>query len=79
MREKFANKIKYVSKSEYSGKYGVFTKSDEFSWQYEWRLVINQSRKSGAYENFKIGSIKDIVYVMNTEKLVASPITINEN
>lgn len=68
--EYFASPVDYVDRDTYHGPVGIFRKFKEFSWQYEWRIAIKQNFQKGAYEDFKIGSIKDICIVTDTEDLI---------
>lgn len=72
-----ANKVEYISK-DYQGDIGIYRKYNEYSWQHEWRIAIKQTQTLSAYEDFKIGSIKDISYVVNTSELIDETIGIKE-
>ena len=65
--------VKYVSRKEHHGKMGIFTKFDEYKWQYEWRIAIRQTKVLGPYK-FKIGGLSDIVKVCDVDIALQKPI-----
>lgn len=70
--------VEYVRKDEHSGEMGIFRKFQEYSWQYEWRIALKQKLQKGAYDKFRIGSIKDICKVFDTEKFIKDPIIMRQ-
>ncbi|MFM5831098.1 hypothetical protein ACET54_11920 [Aeromonas veronii] len=75
---KFATKrIEYVSKSSYHGAMGVFKKFDEYSWQYEWRIVFNQKATKGPYK-LVLGPLHDLVTIVDVDSFIDHPISLVE-
>jgi len=68
--EYITSPVEYVDRDKHHGPVGIYRKFKEYSWQYEWRIAIKQNFQKGAYEHFKIGSIKDICIVTDTEELI---------
>jgi hypothetical protein len=61
--------IQYLDRSKSQNKIGVFRKYDEYAWQHEWRLAINQEHTDGPFV-LDIGSIEDICKVYDTEEVI---------
>jgi len=67
--------VEYVARNSHQESMGVFKKYEDYAWQHEWRIAIQQTHSAGAYEQLKVGSISDICMVLDTEKLISHPIT----
>lgn len=65
-----ASPVEYVDRDKHHGPIGIFRKFQQYSWQHEWRIAIKQNFSKYAYKNFKIGSIKDICIVTDTDELI---------
>ena len=61
-------KVKYLERLNHNGAINLHNKFSEYSWQYEWRLILNQNETDDAFK-LKIGSLKDIVQVFDTKDL----------
>lgn len=59
--------VKYYDSKKYSGPLDVFCKPDNFEYQREFRFFVKRN-KTGPLK-LKIGSIKDISYIFNVDKL----------
>ena len=71
LRENLAlnsGRITYVDRTTYHGALGPFRKFSEFSYQYEFRLVL--SGGNGNALDFPIGDIRDICVVGQTTEII---------
>ncbi|HCC3073663.1 TPA: hypothetical protein JD746_001771, partial [Legionella pneumophila] len=70
--------IEYVS-NNYNGRLGVFRKLDSYKWQQELRIAIYRNVKSLSPKPyvFRIGSLKKISMVFDTEHLITEGLLIN--
>ncbi|WP_218060156.1 hypothetical protein, partial [Aliivibrio sp. 1S128] len=75
-----AAQVEYVRRDEHHGNMGVFRKFDSYAWQHEWRIAFKNNQLSGPY-SLKLGSLKDIAIVFDTETLISEPLkfTVREN
>ncbi|TKF36963.1 hypothetical protein [Enterovibrio norvegicus] len=72
----FAKKIEYMP-ATYSGEFGIFRKQSQYSWQYEWRLAVEQKETSGLYDRICLGDISQWAHVFDTKELLNEPIRIS--
>ncbi|HHT9772035.1 TPA: hypothetical protein ACT9HM_002891, partial [Legionella pneumophila] len=63
----------------YNGRLGVFRKLDSYKWQQELRIAIYRNVKSLSPKPyvFRIGSLKKISMVFDTEHLITEGLLIN--
>jgi len=60
--------IEYYDKHKINDEIGLFRKPLEFEWQKEFRLFIDRQQKDSF--TFKLGSLKDIAEIHDTEKII---------
>ncbi len=58
---------KYLDFNSHHGELDIFSKSQEYSWQREWRLGARFLNHNSEPFSFKIGSLKDIAVIAKTE------------
>lgn len=69
----FAKQVSYLDRDKHHGEMSVFNKFSNYSWQYEWRIAFKQTLSHGAY-SLKIGNLRDISIVCETESLIKEPL-----
>lgn len=64
------DKVAYISKENYHGKVNIFNKFDNFDWQQEYRIAV-QNIEECNLEHFylDIGNIKDIAILSEADKI----------
>jgi len=62
-----ARLVKYIDLTSHNGDVDMFTKSDEFLWQSEYRIVLNPGEGNGY--KFRIGSMKDYSIIIKADQL----------
>lgn len=71
-------KVTYLNRSDHHSRLNIYNKFHEYSWQFEWRLALKQKNKKGVLE-LRIGSLSDIVHVVDTELLINEAIKFQQN
>ena len=74
IRENFvlnSGRITYVDRATYHGALGPFCKFSEYSYQYEFRLIL--SGGNGKPLNFAIGDIRDICVIGKSSEIIRPP------
>lgn len=59
--------VDYYNPKGYSGPLNIFRKPDDFEYQKEFRVFVKRNKPSPL--NFEIGSIEDIAFIFDIEKL----------
>ena len=66
-----ARHIEYLDPATHHGEVGVFRKFNEYSWQQEWRVAINQSKApSKPYDGVRLGDLSDIAKIHTVEEIM---------
>ncbi|WP_459925349.1 hypothetical protein [Desulfatiferula olefinivorans] len=73
-----AKQVTYLDRDKHHGPMNVFNKFEDYSWQYEWRIAVNQASGRGPYK-FKIGSLYDIAHVFESDDLIKEPLRLLSN
>lgn len=76
---KFFGKVDYLP-NDYNGNMNSFTKLEEYEWQKEWRIaILDPTRHEPVPTTLKIGDIKSITKVYDTEFLISEGFKISLN
>ncbi len=73
-----AKQVVYLNRDEHHRQMDVFNKFEQYSWQYEWRIAFKQTLGKGPY-SLKIGYLRDIAKVYETETLLKQPLKLVQN